>query len=228
MYDAGKIKQLITNLGADLCGIAPAGRFNIAPEDYRPADLFPAAKSVIVFAIKIPESICFATSPLPYSFTDDIALGEISRLTFKIAVRLEKLGIIAVPVPSEPYEYWDQDSLTGKGLLSLKHAGYLAGLGVIGRNDLLCNPDYGNLIKIGALVCNAELEADPVLEYNLCSDHCNLCINNCPSGALKPGSVTQKNCRQNSEGKTRNGIPVTVCNRCRTICPNRAGWKQKD
>ena len=225
MIKANEIKKIVLDLGADLCGIASIDRFKNAPEGFRPTDLYPDTKSVIVFAKKLPESIYYTKSYIPYSFVDDIALHEILRLTFEISVQLEKYKIKAVPIPSEPYEYWDKDTMTGKGMLSLKHAGYLAGLGIIGRNSLLSNPEYGNLIKIGAVITNTDLEADPIINYDFCSDDCNLCIDNCPSGALSNESVLQKNCRLNSEGSTKKGAPITVCNTCRKICPNRSGWK---
>ncbi|MDP4189459.1 MAG: epoxyqueuosine reductase, partial [Bacteroidota bacterium] len=110
----------------------------------------------------------------------------------------------------------------------LKHAAYYAGLGVMGRNTLLCNPDLGNMLKLGAVLANVELEADPVIDYNFCSDNCNLCIQSCPSGALTLDSkiVIQKNCRLNSEGRTLKGAPITVCYNCRKVCPNRGGWEK--
>lgn len=224
MTRALEIKELVLTLGADLCGIASVDRFDNAPEGFHPKDLYSECKSVIVFAKKLPESIFYSNSFIPYSFVDDIALHEILRLSFEISVKLEKLNISAMPIPSEPYEYWDKDSMTGKGMISLKHAGYLAGLGVIGRNSLLCNPEFGNLIKLGAVIANVDIEADPIINYDFCSDNCNLCIDNCPSGALGGKSVIQRNCRLNSEGSTKKGAPITICNNCRKICPNRTGW----
>jgi len=226
MIRALEIKEIVLKLGADLCGIASVDRFDKAPEGFQPKDLYSECKSVIVFAKKLPESIFYANSFIPYSFVDDIALHEVLRLSFEISVNLEKLNISAMPIPSEPYEYWDKDSMTGKGMISLKHAGYLAGLGVIGRNSLLCNPEFGNLIKLGAVITNVDIEADPIINYDFCSDNCNLCIDNCPSGALGGVSVIQRNCRLNSEGSTKKGTPITICNSCRKICPNRSGWKR--
>jgi epoxyqueuosine reductase len=225
MMNTTTVKELVLAAGADLCGIAPVDRFASAPDGFRPTDLFPDAKSVIVFAKKIPASVFQTQSDIPYSFVDEVALHEVLRLSLDIAVRLEKEHIAALPVPSEPYEYWDKESMTGRGLMSLKHAGYLAGLGVIGRNTLLCTPEYGNLIKLGALLADVELEPDPVLENKLCSDKCNLCTSGCPSGALTNGAVDQKKCRTWSEGATEKGAPIIVCYNCRRVCPNRAGWK---
>ena len=226
MINSFVVKEMVFGLGADLCGIASVDRFGDAPVGFRPTDLYPECKSVIVFAKKLPESVFYTESTIPYSFVDDIALHEVLRLSLDIAVGLEKRNIVAVPIPSEPYDYWDKDSMTGKGLVSLKHAGYLAGLGIIGRNTLLCNPEFGNLIKLGAVLSNAELEADPILCVDLCSDKCNLCLKSCPSGAIKESSVDQKKCRLQSEGTTKKGEPITVCNNCRRVCPNRAGWKK--
>jgi Uncharacterized Fe-S protein len=225
MVNADFVKELVLAAGADLCGIASVNSFDIAPEGFRPKDLFPDTKSVIVFAKKIPESILHSKSQILYSFIEDMALHKVLQLSFDIAVRLERENVSALPVPSEPYEYWDKETMTGKGLLSLKHAGYLAGMGVIGRNTLLCTPGYGNLIKLGALLVNVPLEPDQIMENDMCSEKCNACINNCPSGALHDGGVDQKKCRTYSEGSTVKGAPITVCYNCRKVCPNRSGWK---
>jgi epoxyqueuosine reductase len=223
--EASDIKDLVLSLGADLCGIAPGERFDSAPDGFRPKDLYDEARSVIVFAKRVPESVLHANSCIPYSFADDVVTNEILKISIEVATKLGNLGIIAVPIPSTPYDYWDEETMTGKGLLSLKHAGYLAGLGVIGRNTLLCNKEYGNMIKLGALITNIELEPDSIMDHDFCSDKCNLCIDGCPSGALGKNSVIQKNCRLYSETTTSKGAPITVCYNCRKVCPNRNGWK---
>ena len=52
---ARKIKEAATNFGADVVGIAPALRWDeYVPEGYRPYDLLPEAKSVIVVGARGP------------------------------------------------------------------------------------------------------------------------------------------------------------------------------
>ena len=52
---ARKIKEAATNFGADVVGIAPALRWDeYVPEGYRPYDLLPDAKSVIVVGARGP------------------------------------------------------------------------------------------------------------------------------------------------------------------------------
>jgi len=62
---------------------------------------------------------------VPYKFVSDVVLDEVFRITCDLSLRLQDLGVAAVPIPSEPYEYWDVEKNEGRGILSLKHAGYL-------------------------------------------------------------------------------------------------------
>jgi epoxyqueuosine reductase len=134
------IKSLARNLGADLCGIAPVERFRDAPAGFRPTDVFPQAKSVVALAKRFPEGPFHSRSLIPYTAANDVFLQEITRITVLLCAGIEaETGARAVPVPSEPYEYWDVENREGKGLLSLKHAAWLAGLGVITANSLLTN-----------------------------------------------------------------------------------------
>jgi ferredoxin len=143
------------------------------------------------------------------------------------SLRLQDLGVTAVPIPSEPYKYWDVEKKEGRGILSLKHAGYLAGLGILGRNTLLTNNKLGNRITLGALLLNASLEGDPIAKYRICKEDCNACVTSCPARALDGKSVVQKLCREKSELTTPKGYSLYVCNTCRTVCPSGEGSKGK-
>lgn len=221
------IKELAQKLGADLCGIAPVERFENAPIGFHPFDIYPGTKSVIVFAKREAESALYSKSPVPYTFFTEIALQKVYTITYEFTCELEKAGFIAIPIPSEPYEYWDEVTSTGKGILSLKHAGYLAGLGVIGKNTLLVNRKFGNLIRLGAILTNAKLEGDMVQDFKSCSDTCNLCVKNCPVNAINCVEVNQAKCRPNSNKINKKGYAIYACNICRKVCPNRAGLSNR-
>lgn len=224
MITKKSVKRLALELGADLCGIAPLDRFNKAPKGFHPCDIFPLTKSVAVLAKCLPEGVFYATSPVPYTTANDTIIHEIIRITCELCTRLERsANVIAVPIPSEPYEYWDEEKQEGKGILSLKHAGYLAGLGVLGKNTLLTNIIFGNRIILGAVLLNVELEGDPIADYQFCSENCRLCINGCPAHAITEESVNQKLCRSKSGRTTKKGYFLYICNECRQVCPNRFG-----
>ena len=224
MINADLVKLTAKKLGADLCGIAPLERFQTAPAGFHPADLFNEEKSVIAIAKRFPEGPCHSPNLIPYTVTNDALLNDVVQLTCELAIALEKEDdhLIAVPVPGEPYDYWDAERRTGKGLLSLKHAGYLAGLGVFGKNSLLTNQFYGNRIVLGAVLITTTLPGDRMVEQECCPEHCRRCIEACPAQAIdkEKKTVEQKRCREYSEGKTTRGHFVYTCHTCRKICPN--------
>jgi epoxyqueuosine reductase QueG len=59
MIEANQVKEIAASLGADLCGIAPAERFLNAPTGFRPSDIYPDVKSVVVFAKRVLKE-CFS------------------------------------------------------------------------------------------------------------------------------------------------------------------------
>ncbi len=218
------IKKIAFDFGAELCGIASIEKFEEAPKGFHPKDIFPNTKSVIVIARRFPEGPFYSTSPVPYTSANDIILNDVIRISCEICIELEKkVGLTAVPIPSEPYEYWDEEKKEGRGVLSLKHAGYLAGLGLMGKNSLLVTRKYGNRIVLGAVVLNINLEDDNIADNINCSDNCRLCIDSCPVNAINSSTVDQKLCRSNSGLITPKGYFLYVCNECRKVCPNGTG-----
>ena len=218
------VKEVALGLGAQLCGVAPIERFSEAPNGFHPTDIFPETKTVIVIAKLFPEGVFQANSPVPYTAANDVLLNDVIRITCELCVELEKKDkLTAIPIPSEPYEYWDDEKKEGKGILSLKHAGYLAGLGSIGRNSLLTNQEYGNRLVLGAVLLNIPLEGDKITHHDFCDDSCNLCIDGCPVHAIDEGIVNQMLCRSNSMNLTKKGYLLYICNECRSVCPNGSG-----
>ncbi|MEN6577955.1 MAG: epoxyqueuosine reductase [Phycisphaerales bacterium] len=220
------IKSLAHNLGADLCGIAPVERFQDAPAGFRPSDIFAEVESVVVLAKRLPEGSFHSQSPIPYTTASDVIRQEITRMVVLLCAGIEaQADVRAVPVPSEPYEYWDAENREGRGLLSLKHAGWLAGLGVITANSLLTNERYGNRLCLGAVLLDIELEGDGLADYTFDCERCRRCIDTCAVHAIHNQTVKQKLCRNNSESRTVKGHPIDICNACRRVCPNGVGQR---
>lgn len=221
MINSKKVKDIVRRLGADLCGIASVKRFSKAPKGFHPNDIYKDSKSVIVFANKLPSEPLFASNCVPYTWVNNIINQKVDGLGIDIALRLEEQGIRAVPIPSDdPYEHWEPERSYSRAILSLRHAGYLAGLGVLGKNTLLINKQFGNMIQIGAVLVSAELEGDTIATYEGCLADCNLCIESCPTKALNGKTIDQKLCRPLSNYKTEKGYILKKCNLCRRMCPN--------
>jgi epoxyqueuosine reductase QueG len=218
-----RIKKLFLDLGADLCGIANIDRFSEAPAGYRPTDIYQSCRSVIVFAKSLPAGLREVSPRIVYNHANDINLSEIDRIGLEACGYIEEWGGTAVPVPCDgPYEYWDSEKLEGRGILSMRHAAVLAGLGRMGKSSLVITREFGNMINIGAVLTNLDLKSDPLAE-ELCIEGCSLCLDNCPQKAIRDRTVIQKLCREHTYGTNDRGFSVCKCNTCRVICPLSSG-----
>jgi len=215
-----KIRQIILSYGADLCGFASIDRFDDFPTGFKPTDIYCDCKSVISFAVALPQGLAKINPRLIYGHFNYLSCPETDMIAFKSAKKIEDdFKCIAVPIPCDsPYEYWDNDSMEGRGLLSMKQLAVQAGLGSIGKNTLFINRRFGNMVTLGAILTDLEVQSDTLSE-SMCIDNCHRCIESCPANALDNGSVNQKLCREHTYGKTKRGFDTVDCNKCRIVCP---------
>jgi len=219
-----QIKQLILDCGADVCGIAAIDRFASAPAGFSPTDIFAQCRSVIVFGIALPKGLAMVSPRLVYAHYNSLICGQVDAVALKGAKLLEQqYHACAVPMPCDsPYDYWEADTMTGRGLISMKHAAAAAGLGALGKNSMLLNARYGNMLTLGAILCDLPLQSDPLAE-SICIKGCSKCIDSCPVHAIGTDTVNQLLCRRNTYSKTARGFDTVECDRCRTVCPMRFG-----
>ena len=103
-----------------------------------------------------------------------------------------------------------------------------AGLGFIGKNRMLINPELGPHILLGEIITSLKLETDKPLE-NACSD-CDKCINACPTKALSAeGRLDARKCISyltiEYEGQIsldlarKMGSRLFGCDECILACP---------
>ena len=221
-----RIKEILLSLGADMCGIAAVEAFADAPAGFHPRDIFDACKSVVVFALALPRSLYQCGTRIVYNHANNTSLAEIDRITLKACIQIEALGALCVPVPCDsPYEHWEPERLHGRGILSMRHAAQLSGIGCMGKNTLVMNRTLGNRMNLGALLTDLAIESDPAAE-DICIPGCRKCLDACPQKALDGVTVRQDLCRPYAYGTNSRGFSVCNCNRCRTVCPMGLGKKQ--
>ncbi len=181
------VKEMAHNLGADLVGVAKAESFTEAPKGHRPQELLREARSVIVMAIHLLDASLEYAPNREYSITYSVANRELNRIAFRIARFLQDKGYRALQVPASP----PYDVSRNMGDLSHRHAGYLAGLGVFGKNSLLLSTKFGPRIRLVSVITDAPLTADKPLDLDLCKE-CDKCIRACPVEALKGERIVDK------------------------------------
>lgn len=213
------IKRQAAALGADVCGVAGIDRFAEAPAGFHPADLFAGCRAVVVIGKAMPRGLAKVSPRLIYGHGNTLCKEGVDVCAQALAMAMEREGCLAVPLPADdPYEVWDAQTQTGKGLLSMKHAAVQAGLGFLGRSTLLINERYGTLLTIGAILTDLDLPSDPVAPSR-CLPGCRRCVAACPPKALDGETVCQAKCRAHTYGTNARGFPVVNCNACRTACP---------
>ncbi len=73
---------------------------------------------------------------------------------------------------------------TDEGGIYFKDAAVLAGLGCIGKNNLLITPEYGPRVRLRGMLLEAELETTGPLDYDPCKDCPEHCRKACPQEAF--------------------------------------------
>ena len=130
------------------------------------------------------------------------------------------LGVGAKPLPYH----------VENGGVFLKDAAVLAGLGVIGRNNLLLTPEFGPHVRLRAIFLEAELvPTGPIDWFDPCASCDQRCVRACPQGALDEGYSRGK-CMTRMEEDRMAGydsdergpggvVRVKYCRRCEMVCP---------
>ncbi|MBQ8637328.1 MAG: tRNA epoxyqueuosine(34) reductase QueG [Clostridia bacterium] len=123
------------------------------------------------------------------------------------------------------------------GALCDRHLAYLAGLGFVGKNRFLINPEFGSYTFIGYILTDAELEENLPLSTGCIG--CEECIRACPGGALTESGLDSSKCASyitqkkgdltDSEKKIiKKSGSVWGCDICQTVCPHNKTAKLTD
>lgn len=114
----------------------------------------------------------------------------------------------------------------GRGGLYLKDAAALAGLGIIGKNNLLLTPEYGPRVRLSAMTIETELPPSEQLDYTPCDGCSKPCFRACSRYAFNDGTYSMKMCRiqmnedeKNAEKNSLDEIVVKYCRDCELACP---------
>lgn len=256
METGKQIIEIALNHGADLAGIASVNALKTSAshriyprmEDYRgvgtvqkeealPADqLFnwpETAKSALVIALSHPED-----SP-ELDWWDGkgtpgnrMLMGIIKKVAPEIETRLSL-------TPHKLHYYVE------KGGVFLKDAAVLAGLGTLGRGNMLVTPQFGPRVRLRALFLDAELEPTGPVEFEPCKDCKEYCRKVCPEHAMdepapafrsmdadfelpaRDGSYDRGLCNTRMEkdidesrrDQSEDPARVKYCRKCEFVCP---------
>ncbi len=172
--------------GASLAGVADAASVLAAPSYrvHRNARISADTKSVLVIALVHP-----TTEPSLDWWDGEPGGSPGNRRMMSIAKSLaewvkEEFNIKARLLPYHP---------EGGGIF-LKDVAMLAGLGVIGANNLLITPEYGPRVRLRALSLDAQLAPTGPIDSSPCNSCDTPCREACPQRAFGQGSYSRDFC----------------------------------
>ena len=119
-----------------------------------------------------------------------------------------------------------------KGGVFLKEAAVVAGLGCIGRNNLLITPRFGANVRLKAMLLESDMDGDIPTGFDPCKDCAAPCITACPQDAFHSGTYDREACNVQmlQDEANRQPVPlggeqtaiVTYCRACEMACLNAA------
>ncbi len=159
--------------GAALVGVAAVG--GDVPSEFAG---FPRA---VVAAIPLSRGVvatCVTEPTRIYSYHYRVVNAALDNVACRLASFLEDRGCETLAVPASQVVDWDRIA----GSVSHPRLARLAGMGFIGRHNLLVTPRFGAAVRLVSVFTDALLEPDEPIAGN-CGD-CDACRLACPAGAI--------------------------------------------
>lgn len=196
-------------IGIDIIGFADPKYYNKFAKINRPERFLKDAKTVIILGIHLYDIILDAWSQdqktgKSFHYLDSI----LENRCYSLKDFLSKKGYNSVIISYNP------------GLF-LKDSSAIAGIGPIGKNNLLITKEFGSQVRLRAMVTNASLSTgQPITESEYCKQ-CNICIESCPAKAFVNGKYVKDICLSYnlSNLKKLSNYTSIWCNICIESCP---------
>lgn len=144
----------------------------------------------------------------------------LDRISLILTTYLQELGRRTFPVPASQIVDWEKNH----GHISHRAVARHAGLGWIGRNNLLVNPVYGARVRYSTVLTDLVIPYDSPIEDDCGA--CIRCIKACPGGAIgtSRADFDLDRCIETIDLITRNkNIGSRICGICVKACSGRRG-----
>lgn len=182
--DAGWLRQLCLDAGADDVGFVPVDHPALAGERPHIQRAFPHAHSAVSFVLRMNRdnvrSPARSVANSEFHHTGD----EVNEVGRRITAELEDAGIRALNPPMGFPMEADRWGFERMWVVAHKPIAVAAGLGHMGIHRNVIHPRFGNFILLGTILIGAEISAySQEIDYNPCLE-CKLCVAACPVGAI--------------------------------------------
>lgn len=174
------LKNLAVSSGASAFGVGDVD--DLRPYfDFLPTDQTEGMVNGISIAVRVSDPVLKGILHAPtrhYLHHYKMLNQLLDQTCLRISLAIQQNGFRAMPIPASQIVDWQKQTAH----LSHKMIALRAGMGWIGRNNLLVHPDYGSRIRIATILTDAPLENDTPMEGDC--GMCRNCISACPVSAI--------------------------------------------
>ena len=214
-----ELKDFTLGLGAELFGVADISKikdeFNLSKE------LTEGLDKAICVGVRLSKQVLSDVKEAPtklYFHHYKTANFFLDQLNFRLANLIQQKGALVLPIGASQIVDWRKQAAH----LSHKKIGELAGLGWIGRNNLLVNPELGSQFRLATLLTNLDIKIDKPLDMD-CGE-CFDCVKVCPVAAIgeKRENFKHSLCFEKlKEFQKANIVGQYICGICVNACQMR-------
>lgn len=144
---------------------------------------------------------------------------RLDMMAYLLAKEIEAQGHGALPMAASQMVDWQRQMAH----ISHKHVGAAAGIGWIGRNNLLVHPRFGARVRYGTVLTDLSLVTGEPLSFG-CGD-CSACVSSCPAHAIREDSrdFDHLGCFEMLKGfKNKRNLGHHICGLCVKACGGNA------
>ena len=184
LLDAGWLRQVCLDAGADDVGFVEIDRPEIDDQKGDILWLLPKTKALISFALRMNRENVRTPARSIANLEFHHRTDEANETARKIVAALERSGVRAVNGGAAGFPM-EADRWGAKmWIVSHKPVAVAAGLGHMGIHRNVIHPKFGNFILLGTVLMNIEVsEYSRPIDYKPCLE-CKLCVAACPTGAI--------------------------------------------
>ena len=201
-----------------------------------PRQILPDCRSILVLGIPYYRPVDKGYGKGENKAMEGFHMGRVSAYAWgddyhdELPERMKNLvlyieGLVGHPIPNRTY--------TDTGPILERDLAQRAGLGWIGKNTCLINPEAGSYFFLAEILLGIELEPDPPFTPDHCG-RCTRCIDACPTGCILPDrTIDARRCISYLTIEQKGVIPVDLrpligdwvfgCDVCQQVCP----WNQR-
>jgi len=213
------LKEFSRDLGMDLFGVADIQK--VKDEFSLSSKILGKMDRAVCLGVRLSGAILEEIEQVPtklYFHHYRTVNTLLDHAALRVCNYIQDKGFQALAIPATQIIDWEKNTAH----LSHRKLGVLAGLGWMGRNNLLVNEKLGSQFRLVSILTDMPLKADKPVKNNC--GVCRICVKMCPSGAIQedPADFDHIKCFEKLKSfQAQRQVEQFVCGICVNACKGK-------